>query len=364
MKTAYLQSSRETFSITYLPQLDTLRFIAATLVFFHHCAAIPGLSVLKQMGWIGVDLFLLLSSLLLTKVIRSEIDKFGTLNIRNFFVRRALRIWPLFFTYTFSILIWQTLKAGEFQAEATGQFLTHLFFINNITTAAVGYGNDLPFTSHLWTISLEEQFYLIVPFIVPAIVAYARPGRWPLIIFPLLLMAGIRASCIMVGVEHPFVWVLWFRFDSVILGIALGSGLLDRFLQARCPWAFYFIGVAMVTSTMFLPPIETGGWEQVYTYTTLDVGLTLVVISVLNKNFLSRLLSIGPFPYLGRISYGFYVLHLLMIGVFGPFRAETLSDSVLNVLTAYLATLVGAIISYELFEKWFLKWKKRFQAGH
>ena len=287
----------------YLPQLDGLRFVAASLVFLHHCAPLPTLSWLKEFGWVGVDLFLLLSSYLLASIVRLEILSTGKMSVRNFFVRRALRIWPLFIAFVLAMAVravWQT----GFSLQLLGQVLTHFLFINNLIVAVNGYGGVLPYCAHLWTISLEEQFYLIVPFVVPALIALLDDKKKAAIGFVLagiIVLISIRFACVSVGMEHPFIWALWFRFDSIILGTALGVGVFDSVVSRMSSVTMQVSALLLLLLALFFPSISNGGWEQVYAYTIVDFGFLFLLVSLVRKTWLTTALSYKPLPYLGRI---------------------------------------------------------------
>ena len=273
----------------YMPQLDGLRFIAATAVFLHHCAPLPLLGVVKDMGWIGVDLFLLLSSYLLSSIIRRELLASEGFSVWNFFVRRALRIWPLFFAFTLGAYFF-SLQTSGLELKSIGQLLSHWLFVNNIAVAVLGYGDTLAFTSHLWTISLEEQFYCVVPFVVPVLVKLARKQRSygpKFVIATICLLILIRFTWFCLDVRHPFIWALWFRFDSIVLGVALGSGMLDRcWLRNLPPKTGIVASLATIAIASTFPDVRNGGWEQVVLYTIVDAGLFLLLNAILADNTL------------------------------------------------------------------------------
>lgn len=351
----------------YLPQLDGLRFVAASLVFLHHCAPLPTLSWLKEFGWVGVDLFLLLSSYLLASIVRLEILSTGKMSVGNFFVRRALRIWPLFIAFVLAMAVravWQT----GFSLQLLGQVLTHFLFINNLIVAVNGYGGVLPYCAHLWTISLEEQFYLIVPFVVPALIALLDDKKKAAIGFVLagiIMLISIRFACVSVGMEHPFIWALWFRFDSIILGTALGVGVFDSVVSRMSSVTMQVSALVLLLLALFFPSISDGGWEQVYAYTIVDFGFLFLLASLVRKTWLTTALSYRPLPYLGRISYGIYVFHMLVIGAFDIDGTKPMPavERVPTILLSLIVSIGMASLSYQFFEKPFLKLKKRFRPS-
>ena len=142
-------------STYYSPQLDGLRFCAAVAVLAHHAPAVPYLSHFQAYGWVGVDLFLSISAFLITRLIYLEHQVTGSFSVRNFYFRRALRIWPLYFSFV-TVACFSTFLLGAVSASvAATSWLSHLIFSNNLLIAVKGY-STVSFTAHLWTISLEE----------------------------------------------------------------------------------------------------------------------------------------------------------------------------------------------------------------
>jgi len=154
-------------SKVFLPELDGLRFIAFLLIFIHHSST-QGVAIfreIKTIGWLGVEIFFCLSAFLLTRLLLRERDQFGTVDVYKFFMRRILRIWPLYFTYVILAIIlsvyWHVITSGNLH-----RIVGLLTFTDNFFAAFQGF-NPIRFTGHLWTISYEEQFYLCLPFFVP-----------------------------------------------------------------------------------------------------------------------------------------------------------------------------------------------------
>ena len=141
----------------YLPQLDGLRFCAFLLVFLHHSPVFPGGSraaaSVKDMGWVGVDLFFVLSAYLLIALLQREHAATGAIDFKKFFIRRALRIWPLFYVYVAACFVHFVATDGEDLTKITGRTIGHLFLVDNFFSAFSGEYNPLNFTLHLWTCS-------------------------------------------------------------------------------------------------------------------------------------------------------------------------------------------------------------------
>ena len=212
----------------YWPQLDGLRFFAALLVIIHHAPSPPGLPrILREIGWAGVDLFLVLSAYLLARLLREEIETTSEIRLGKYFARRVLRIWPLYLGFVTAALGLK-IYTGSFNAQWLGVWLSHLTFFNNFVTAWFGYGASLPYTQQLWTISLEEQFYFVIPFVLPALMNQPTRRIGVLVIASLCFLLLARFACVLMAMKHPFMWTTPLRGDAFVLGVGFALGAFDR----------------------------------------------------------------------------------------------------------------------------------------
>ena len=344
----------------YSPQIDGLRFVAALLVFVHHAPTLPLLGTIKTYGWVGVDLFLAISAYLITHLIILEFRRTDTIALRSFFIRRALRIWPLYLVFATFACALSVATGASAPGETLGWWLSHLSFTNNVMTAVMGYSPVL-FSQHLWTITLEEQAYLVMPLVLFAFLrsgASSKAALWAGAAFILVLMVA-RLALAIVGVEHPFIWVLPLRADPFIVG-ALAAILLANREAVTRPILLMAGGAALLCSVALFPSVETVGYYQVFGYTIVALACTAIVIAAQSDRFLT-ILGNRPMAYLGKISYGIYVYHLAAL--FAATRALELAgmgSSLAIFVLALLLTIVTAAISYRVLEKPFLKLKERF----
>lgn len=340
----------------YSPQIDALRFVAALMVIVHHAPLIPGTGALKAIGWIGVDLFLCISAYLLTNLIRLELRRTGNLRIGFFFVRRALRIWPLYFGYAAVMCTAAVLFFDQPVRAAGGWMLSHLSFSANILTALKGF-SPVPFTAHLWTISLEEQAYFVIPMLLLA-VSRAIPSRRRIIVATALILLAMtiaRSGLWLAGAAPDAIMVLPFRADGIVYGVAAALVFEERQLPNKllC-WAL--AAVAGVTAAVISLNEETLGGAMLVVYSLVIGGCLAALLATVQSNFTFR-----PLVYLGKISYGIYIYHLLMIRV----AERGLETAGITSPVAVLALSVGLTIaasaaSYHLYEARFLRLKDRF----
>lgn len=346
----------------YSPQLDGLRFIAALLVFIHHGPDLNYLGFIKQFGWVGVDLFLCISAFLLTRLLALEFNKTGTIGIKNFFIRRALRIWPLYFFFVTIVCIIAYFRYMLDAKICLSWWLSHLTFSNNFLTAIKGY-SPIPYSAHLWTISLEEQAYIILPLLLLILlrskVTIDEMRRWTIILLVVLMMA--RLVFILSGVPHPFIWVLPFRADSFLLGALAAMMTVNK--EVSYPRCKIFLGVVMMFGSASLQSFEVDSLYQIFGYPMVAVGCVIVLVASQTDKIRDSFISCNLFRYLGKISYGIYVFHVISLALVAKFLNSTGSyDNVLHALIGLMLTIFISAISYRLLEKPFLKLKSRFSV--
>ena len=151
----------------YYPELDSLRFFAFLLVLIHHAPYLESIkfwSTLSKYGWMGVDLFLCLSAFLFARLLYVEYQNTGDINVGYFYLRRALRIWPLYLFFL-GLVIFLSVQKNGWNPTIIQRTIGMLTFTDNLLTAVFGY-SALLYSAHIWTISYEEQFYIIIPWVL------------------------------------------------------------------------------------------------------------------------------------------------------------------------------------------------------
>lgn len=372
-----------TFSTTnrfYRPELDALRFFAFICVFFFHfmdyvpvdSKTQPILHTFCTTGAFGVPIFFLLSSFLIVELLLRELAKTQTINIKSFYTRRILRIWPLYFAVFIGLII-----IGQFIPDvATNKvsaWMAFLFFYGNWYIFLFGWiGGPI---DPLWSIAVEEQFYIAIPLLTKMggrklltkisigllLISYAlciyyaklqysgESGQWLNSFFQFQFFAGGALLAIFLKGQIPK-WSIWTRLVLVIVALAF--------------W-FYAVYGLDVKSYDGHPTVFGAllGWLLVL------VGSMLFFISALgiSEKFIPNVLV-----YLGRISFGLYLFHSLIFHlVFNNLRSywekplvflqfSTTSISIIGTLLVFIFTVGMAGLSYRYFERPFLKLKERF----
>jgi peptidoglycan/LPS O-acetylase OafA/YrhL len=379
----------------YLP-LDGLRGIAIFLVFWHHYELPYSASSWTWLrwtwlGWTGVDLFFVLSGFLITGIL------FDTLHNPNFFrifyIRRALRIFPLYFSYWIAVGIilacvhfpWNpALWAWVFYV---GNYLTihavHLGlsygYYTNITfpPLANGFRPQLIF-GHFWSLCVEEQYYLIWPMVV-----FWLKDRRRLIY---ACIAGIALTIVLRFAMEAFIspglqqsdFIFKFTFartDSLLMGGWLALALRGpKGLQGIRPRAIYFGGCVSLVLLIFAGAkhnfmVERSvdqPWLSTYGLSLIAVVATALLVAALQASWLKRLLIWRPLLELGRISYGFYILHFLPFGLIHiKIINYTSRKEILVLYIVFFAMVwVASWISYRWLERPFLRLKDRWAPQH
>ena len=358
----------------YHPELDVLRFFAFLAVFFHHAlprqaahylnsglspAATEWLLNAKEAGAFGVDLFFVLSSYLITELLLREHAARGEFSVSAFYIRRALRIWPLYFTFLALtvFVIPQIFSDENFGPKYIVSFA--LFFGNWVCAI---YGLPFSVASPLWSISVEEQFYLGWPLLL-LLVGVHRIKQ--LAIGMIVVALATRVFLAAYGVEHPGVWCNTLaRLDSIAAGAILAVSLRGRSPEIRYVLRFLFIAVALVGLVLVARYLRQDGPLSIVTYSATALASVLLLMAVLRTD--ARVLLLRPFSwfvYLGRISYGLYVFHLLALALL-PRLFVTLfgvaPGFAQRIVLSFVLTVMLAAASYNWLEQPFLKLKKRF----
>ena len=341
----------------YFPQLDGLRAVAFLAVFGFHFAAssrapmAPLLAAMAEAGSFGVDLFFILSSFLITSLLFRERAAVGRIHVAAFWVRRALRIWPLYFIF---VGIFIALKAPP-----AWFALGLLTFASNWALVYRPYSS---IATHLWSIAVEEQFYLGWPLLLAGL----RP-RWLPAVSGAMVGGSIltRAALLAIGPTRTpdAIWMHTFdRLEPFALG-----GLLAWFWPRmsagwRLPgWTgLASLGAAGALVSLLLYCAVPAGTlmvaPPVWAYTAVDALLALAMGGALlagRGGFLAH----PSFVALGRISFGLYVFHFPVIhGVLG------VADLAwpLRLTVSFGITLALAAYSYRFLEAPFLRLKRRF----
>jgi peptidoglycan/LPS O-acetylase OafA/YrhL len=340
-----------------IPQLDAIRGIAILLVILHNQSrkfGSPGLEEFFASGWMGVDLFFVLSGLLITGILLDTRGSAGFL--KNFYARRCLRIWPLYFSLiVFMFVVVPSLRPAEGREifdRSSPWWAYPLFLQNFLVPNSQGAAGPLGVT---WSLAIEEQFYLVWPFIV-RYGALAQLSRITISVFCLSPILRLFLS----SYNVDFYSNLFCRLDGLMAGALIAvlmrssSFVPSKFVKPA--WIALIISTPLAILT---DNVETR-WV-VFSFSAV-ASTSLVFVSLYSDlKLLRRVMTNRFLIYTGTISYGLYLLHKI------PFDAaeQALNLDRYRLIAApiLLAACFGiAALSWQCLEKPSLKLKRVFES--
>jgi peptidoglycan/LPS O-acetylase OafA/YrhL len=363
--------------------LTSFRALAFFAIFLYHVNPGPGYLGL-QAGYLGVQAFFVLSGFLLTPIL---INMQANLNKKDFFNhfygRRALRIFPLYYSYLLIVAIVAFLAIslyGHARIIPLDRFIEQLPWTITYTYDFYHASNSFeltPFATHFWSLAVEEQFYLVWPlaiFFIPAL--YLK--RFLLLVIlagPLmrLLSAMILDAHILptLGQTDLAIYILPFsHVDAFAIGsyFALYGKSRSNYLVWLSILSVLILGV--VTSWLSTKQIQ---WDQlgygpfmkdsykyVWGYSVVNLMFAYMLVHVRDKTFMPSLFENRLLAYLGTISYGLYVFHFPILWV--VYSTMYKFPIILQVSTTLLITVIISMLSYEFMEKRFINLKDKYFA--
>ena len=302
----------------YIPALDGVRAVAVFLVILGH-VGVPGFPG----GGLGVDMFFTLSGFLITTLLLEEIDGGGRINVWHFYARRLLRLYP-------ALLLMLLLFAAFFHVLSHAlPHLEDLQYGKDVTLAALyltdyavafGYENKNSLIAHTWSLAVEEHFYLIWPWVLPAL---ARLFRGKKLIAALLVLYGVATGWRFLCLSFQPWEMVYFRFDTRLAGLVLGAALaVFRMQRVKIRWAaewFAASGLVFLFCVFWMPSMEVGTCLP----TVAEVFTFFLIWQIMEaKDWpVTRWLSAKAPVFFGRISYALYLFHFPAAALF--LRSDT-----------------------------------------
>ncbi len=355
----------------YLPHLNGVRFIAAFMVIFSHIELNKSYFNLnhnfhnvKHLGKLGVTLFFVLSGFLITYLLIKEKEKTDTIQIKKFYMRRVLRIWPLYYTVIIlSLFIFPYFEIFEtpyFKLRIDNSFelikiiLLLILFLPNVLINI----KLIPFATQTWSVGVEEQFYILWPILIEKTknIYYCFLG---IIIFyeflRLILNLGYFSDIKYYALISNT--ILSFELSSLTIG-ALGAYLFHKRHKIHTVIAqqsiLIIISLFLITSLYF--NFNFGHFNSIL-YAILFCTLILNLVSF-TKNY--TLLENKYVYYLGSISFGLYMYHqIAIVFVINILQKINLLNNYLIYIFSIIITILVSGLSYQFLEKPFLKKKEK-----
>lgn len=355
----------------YLPGLNGLRSIAAlAVVIAHTTMSLDDIGLSSKIfgtringNWRGLDLatsgvsiFFTLSGFLITFLLLKE-KEISQIKVKDFYIRRLLRIWPLYYLY-FAI---SAVTAIYFGVPYKYELIPFYIFL----TANIPFilGTMLPFVAHYWSLGVEEQFYLFFPHLAKLPNDKLLKTSFIIIVIFLIIKGFFWVLSKKYNITQPLSILTVCRFDVMLIGV------IGAILYYKANDAFLNLSTHKITQLvswgciLLLAMNKTNFLSVIHEEIVGVITVFLIMGQITRKNYIINLDN-RFCNFIGRISYGIYVVHPLLIFCFCKIIGSYNSPSISNYLFTYFiiiaATILIAKISYEFYEKPFIKLKSKY----
>lgn len=374
----------------FFPNLDGLRFLCFFAVFLFHCNG----TILRKMqdgtaknicnflfrnGEIGVNAFFVLSGFLITFLLIKEKEIKNDISLKNFYIRRILRIWPLFYGCLFlGFVIFPLLmyKAFPNPHEIANPWYYMLFACNfdfiRIKMHDITVLPDISFLAVLWSVGIEEQFYLAWPFTLK----FSSSKKYPLIFLGIIFFTLTFRSFYLSDSPHD-VAVRSFHTFSVIGDMAIGGMMayfcssktrLLNFIIAMPKWQIILLYLATIGAILFKQDLFIGGWLIIERLILAILFAFIIAEQNFAKHSFFKFSKFKLMSKLGIYTYGLYCLHFIAVKTVDDLieklslNTSSFFASMAACAAALLISIVIGLLSYHLFEKYFLNLKNKFSV--
>ncbi len=359
----------------YFPNLNGLRFIAAALVIIHHIEQFKAIlkldnfgavSFVNIIGRLGVILFFVLSGFLITYLLLAEEKQTKTIAIKEFYIRRILRIWPLyFFIIILALGVLPFIDMFEMPGFGREQTFENLglkliLFALVLPNVLISVAGVVPYASHTWSIGTEEQFYLFWP----VLLKFIKRNRLVLMFVIIGLYLIIKYILNYVLPENfPYLHQMTSLWRIIPIDCMAIGGIFATLLFNESSYLKYFLRLdlfvlsALTTILLLVFGVNFGFFQfEIY-----SIFFALIILNLASNPSLKNALEFEPLSYFGRISYGLYMYHsiAIMISLKLVLELGFKSNWIIYPVT-FIMTIIMAGLSYKYLESYFLKFKTRF----
>jgi len=327
-------------NIGYIPALDGLRAIAVMLVLFTHANFFLGSN-----GFLGVDMFFVISGFLITTLLLEENKKRNKISLKAFYIRRTLRLFPALYILCFIVFIYAIFfRHGHDKISIFQEVYSSLLYVNNISWYW-DWGKEGLLLGHTWSLAIEEQFYLIWPwFILLALrFNFLRSLTFCLIVF----IISFKLLCFTGNVSTIMKSMI---YESIYIGCltALIRWLID--FKFKVP---EFISLILIGIILLVGLLPLHFYKEIHGLYGQSVVAILTAIAILNlinhpEGFTTKLLSTPPMVWVGKISYGLYLWH---VPIFKIFKYHSTFPPTISFVLKFALTFLFATLSWMIIEK-------------
>jgi peptidoglycan/LPS O-acetylase OafA/YrhL len=295
------------YPLGYKCELDGLRACAVLPVLLFH-GGMPGFG----WGYVGVDLFFVISGYLITCILLKEHAQTGRVSLLDFYRRRALRLVPALAALCLAFLLYAALVLHNWNQGAKEVFVV-AFYFGNWTRA---FGMGLPhYLGHTWSLAVEEQFYMLWPLILPGVLALGARLASRALGFVLILIVVVTSWRVWLALQGATTDRLYngtdTRADALLFGSALASGLAVPSFASRLTSAARYLWFPAIVIFIAVPHILPWNDRRLSFggFSVVALAAATILIAVLNEGWLARILGNPALVWIGQRSYGLYLWH-------------------------------------------------------
>ncbi len=333
--------------------LDFLRAFAILLVYFLHYTTMSKTDIswfpeVIRFGWVGVDLFFVLSGFLITNILIQEQEIKGSISYKNFFIKRVFRIFPAYYFYfALMILFISFTKIFMFSSQ---DIFAGIFYLSNYLSDL----NPWPL-GHFWSLAVEEQFYLFWPLLF--LLFHKKLGdKLPLLIITLSPLIRILTYFLFPELRSRVSIMTHTRFDSLLFGCYLAYQYKKNNFKAFNQFILkfklhFFAGIHILFFSRLLQIQFKGKYIMTFGYSLDALMMCLILIYVIeNKNAFTEFLNTSFLVHIGTLSYSLYLWHM-------PFAWSGFGNDFL--FLRILGIYACALTSFLIIETPFMNWRQK-----
>lgn len=364
----------------YFPSLNGIRAIAAILVVWYHIEQIKSSNsvfnissfpFIHKLGATGVTLFFVLSGFLITYLLYTEQKVTKNISILQFYMRRILRIWPLYFLIIVLSLLYDiyinnwTYIHGFFSVK----ILLFVAFLPNVYTILFSASG---FPTQLWSVGSEEQFYLIWPHLIKRKIIKSLKS----IVLLIVVISFLRFSLKMLDDEYSLVYggvdlynlgwrfLYFFRVDCMAVGAIAAFLYFNKIEFNKVLNFLYAKPIQLINLFLLVLILYVEPFLGIFQDTVLAVLFAVIIINVATNKKSILNFEFPVFNFLGKISYGMYIYHPLILIILVKFLKQqnlvnSISSNIILYTSVILFTVIVSYLSFKYFEKPFLNLKKK-----
>jgi peptidoglycan/LPS O-acetylase OafA/YrhL len=352
----------------HIPALDGLRGIAVLVVMIYHLIALaPALQAFVLGGFLGVDIFFVLSGFLITSILIKEYEERGQINLKKFYLRRLFRLVPAFWTFLICLYFFGNYILPVELAKTIYSDNNLFFAFSYLMNWHGAFGGLTGILTHTWSLAIEEQFYII----------------WSLVLFAFFARKMTRGQIFIwtaISISVLIVWryfrlstgvstlVLYYSTDTRIDALLIGCAAAMIYSWQLLPKKFYasrqFNLLALISLViaffMLLGVSKSDSFLYGGVLSIFAIAVAIIILWILNrKNSLpEKLLEIKPLRWFGQISYGLYLWHY----PFYEFGKKMFDSLALQIIVGVGLAIIVSTVSFYFIEKPFLKLKNKFSS--